>query len=148
MRLIGPTNLGSSLGSFPCTTLLGTKCHRSGRQGSWQRLGPSLTCVLTLNLNADTKYMRASNSTFKRSTMMETLATREYPSLIHTFFLTHTVGDVFLNPEDKALYDEMLRLQARRCRPGRYPIRAFLFDFSRATSRPGFSEIVAEENGK
>ncbi|GJV42273.1 hypothetical protein Tco_1420713 [Tanacetum coccineum] len=43
--------------------------------------------------------------------MMETSATREYPSLIHTFFLTHTVGGVFLNPEDKALYDEMLRLQ-------------------------------------
>ncbi|GJS78054.1 hypothetical protein Tco_0727935, partial [Tanacetum coccineum] len=38
-------------------------------------------------------------------------ATREYPSLIHTFFLTHTVGGVFLNPEDKALYDEMVRLQ-------------------------------------
>nr|GEZ73895.1 hypothetical protein [Tanacetum cinerariifolium] len=35
---------------------------------------------------------------------MESLDTREYPSLIHTFFLTHTVGGVFLNPEDKALY--------------------------------------------
>nr|GFB34568.1 hypothetical protein [Tanacetum cinerariifolium] len=35
---------------------------------------------------------------------METSATREYTSLIHTFFLTHTVGGVFLNPEDKALY--------------------------------------------
>ncbi|GJV22740.1 hypothetical protein Tco_1375435 [Tanacetum coccineum] len=42
---------------------------------------------------------------------MESSATREYPSLIHTFFLTHTVGDVFLNPADKALYDEMLMLQ-------------------------------------
>nr|GEZ96652.1 hypothetical protein [Tanacetum cinerariifolium] len=42
---------------------------------------------------------------------METSATREYPSLIHTFFLTHTVGGVFLNPEEKALYEEMLRLQ-------------------------------------
>ncbi|GKE88735.1 hypothetical protein Tco_1566210 [Tanacetum coccineum] len=42
---------------------------------------------------------------------METSATREYPSLIHTFFLTHTVGGVFLNPKDKALYDEILRLQ-------------------------------------
>ncbi|GJS17584.1 hypothetical protein Tco_0412056, partial [Tanacetum coccineum] len=42
---------------------------------------------------------------------MESSATREYPSLIHAFFLTHTVNDVFLNPEDKALYDEMLRLQ-------------------------------------
>ncbi|GJW68922.1 hypothetical protein Tco_0123346 [Tanacetum coccineum] len=37
-------------------------------------------------------------------------ATREYPSLIHTFFLTHTVNGVLLNPEDKARY-EMLRLQ-------------------------------------
>ncbi|GJT45424.1 hypothetical protein Tco_0954139 [Tanacetum coccineum] len=42
---------------------------------------------------------------------MESSATREYSSLIHTFFLRHTVGGVFLNPEDKALYDEMLRLQ-------------------------------------
>ncbi|GJV93024.1 hypothetical protein Tco_1540837 [Tanacetum coccineum] len=42
---------------------------------------------------------------------MESSATREYSSLIHTFFLTHTVNGVFLNPEDKALYDEMLRLQ-------------------------------------
>ncbi|GJT96327.1 hypothetical protein Tco_1091845 [Tanacetum coccineum] len=42
---------------------------------------------------------------------MESSATRECPSLIHTFFLTHTVNGVFLNPEDKALYDEMLRLQ-------------------------------------
>ncbi|GKB07792.1 hypothetical protein Tco_0836076 [Tanacetum coccineum] len=43
--------------------------------------------------------------------LIETSATRECPSLIYTFFLTHTVGGVFLNPEDKALYDEMLRLQ-------------------------------------
>nr|GEX62280.1 hypothetical protein [Tanacetum cinerariifolium] len=42
---------------------------------------------------------------------METSTTREYPSLIHTFFLTHIVGGIFLNPEDKALYDEVLRLQ-------------------------------------
>ncbi|GKE60381.1 RNA-directed DNA polymerase, eukaryota, partial [Tanacetum coccineum] len=42
---------------------------------------------------------------------MHSSTTREYPSLIHTFFLTHTIGGVFLNPEDKALYDEMLRLQ-------------------------------------
>ncbi|GKA20857.1 hypothetical protein Tco_0700846 [Tanacetum coccineum] len=45
-----------------------------------------------------------------KSKVMETSATREYPSLIHTFFLTHTVGGVFLNPEDKALY----RLQGSR----------------------------------
>ncbi|GJT07219.1 RNA-directed DNA polymerase, eukaryota [Tanacetum coccineum] len=46
-----------------------------------------------------------------RDMHMESSATREYPSLIHTFFLTHTVNGVFLNPEDKALYEEMLRLQ-------------------------------------
>ncbi|GJU01081.1 reverse transcriptase domain-containing protein [Tanacetum coccineum] len=46
-----------------------------------------------------------------RDMHMESSATREYPSLIHTFFLTHTVNGVFLNPKDKVLYDEMLRLQ-------------------------------------
>ncbi|GJY78226.1 hypothetical protein Tco_0484027 [Tanacetum coccineum] len=42
---------------------------------------------------------------------MESSSTREYPSLIHTFFVTHTVGGVFVRDEDRALYDEMLRLQ-------------------------------------
>ncbi|GJS08890.1 hypothetical protein Tco_0365686 [Tanacetum coccineum] len=46
-----------------------------------------------------------------RDMQMESSATREYASLIHTFFLTHTINGVFLNPEGKALYDEMLRLQ-------------------------------------
>ncbi|GJR82706.1 RNA-directed DNA polymerase, eukaryota, partial [Tanacetum coccineum] len=45
-----------------------------------------------------------------RDMHMEISATREYPLLIHTFFLTHTVNGVFLNHEDKVLYDEMLRL--------------------------------------
>ncbi|GJT32395.1 hypothetical protein Tco_0922814 [Tanacetum coccineum] len=45
-----------------------------------------------------------------RDQMMESSATREYPSLIQTFFQTHTVGRVFLRDEDRALYDEMLRL--------------------------------------
>ncbi|GKB43372.1 hypothetical protein Tco_0888314 [Tanacetum coccineum] len=42
---------------------------------------------------------------------MESSATREYSSLIQTFFMTHTVGGVFLRDEDRALYEEMLRLQ-------------------------------------
>ncbi|GKC18418.1 beta-xylosidase/alpha-L-arabinofuranosidase 2 [Tanacetum coccineum] len=46
-----------------------------------------------------------------RDQMMESSSTREYPSLIHTFFMTHTVGGVFVRDEDRALYDEMLRLQ-------------------------------------
>ncbi|GJX86413.1 zinc finger, PHD-type containing protein [Tanacetum coccineum] len=46
----------------------------------------------------------AQNKQNRAKSKMETSATREYMSLIHTFFLTHTVGGVFLNPEDKALY--------------------------------------------
>ncbi|GJU41679.1 hypothetical protein Tco_1194636, partial [Tanacetum coccineum] len=46
-----------------------------------------------------------------RDQMMESSSTREYPSLIHTFFVTHTVGGVFVRDEDRALYDEMLRQQ-------------------------------------
>ncbi|GJT44218.1 hypothetical protein Tco_0952933 [Tanacetum coccineum] len=42
---------------------------------------------------------------------MESSTTREYSSLIQTFFMTHTVGGVFLRDEDRALYEEMLRLQ-------------------------------------
>ncbi|GJS81829.1 hypothetical protein Tco_0748370 [Tanacetum coccineum] len=43
---------------------------------------------------------------------MESSATREYLSLIHTFFVTHTVNGIFTRDEDRAIYDEMLRLQA------------------------------------
>nr|GEW33195.1 hypothetical protein [Tanacetum cinerariifolium] len=39
-----------------------------------------------------------------RDQMMESSATREYPSLIHTFFMTHTVGGVFTRDEDRAIY--------------------------------------------
>ncbi|GJZ52527.1 retrotransposon protein, putative, ty3-gypsy subclass [Tanacetum coccineum] len=46
-----------------------------------------------------------------RDQMMESSATQEYPSLIQTFFQTHTVGGVFLRDEDRAIYKEMLRLQ-------------------------------------
>ncbi|GJT52265.1 hypothetical protein Tco_0978422 [Tanacetum coccineum] len=46
-----------------------------------------------------------------RDMHMESSVTKEYPSLIHTFFLTHTINGVFLNHEEKALYEEMLRLQ-------------------------------------
>ncbi|GJT25796.1 hypothetical protein Tco_0895733 [Tanacetum coccineum] len=39
-----------------------------------------------------------------RDQMMESFASREYPSLIQTFFQTQTVGGVFLSDEDRALY--------------------------------------------
>ncbi|GJS62522.1 retrotransposon protein, putative, ty3-gypsy subclass [Tanacetum coccineum] len=43
---------------------------------------------------------------------VESSATREYLSLIHTFFVTHTVNEVFTRDEGRAIYEEMLRLQA------------------------------------
>ncbi|GJY40937.1 hypothetical protein Tco_0428207 [Tanacetum coccineum] len=45
-----------------------------------------------------------------RDRQMESSATREYPSLIQTYFDTHTVSGVFLRDEERLLY-EMLRLQ-------------------------------------
>nr|GEW79564.1 hypothetical protein [Tanacetum cinerariifolium] len=42
---------------------------------------------------------------------MQSSVTQEYPSLIQTFFDTHTVGGVFLRDEDQRLYEEMVRLQ-------------------------------------
>nr|GEX14933.1 hypothetical protein [Tanacetum cinerariifolium] len=70
MRLIGLTTSGSSLGSCRCTTLLGTKYRQSERRGSWQRLGPGLTCVPTWNSIAGHKSMRPSNNICKSSTMV------------------------------------------------------------------------------
>ncbi|GJW98084.1 reverse transcriptase domain-containing protein [Tanacetum coccineum] len=54
----------------------------------------------------------ATGQKFNMRAMMESSSTREYPSLIHTFFMTHTVGGVFVWDEDRALYTEMLRLQS------------------------------------
>ncbi|GJX31106.1 hypothetical protein Tco_0240961 [Tanacetum coccineum] len=37
--------------------------------------------------------------------------TREYPSLIQTYFDTHTVDGIFLRDEERLLYEEMMRLK-------------------------------------
>ncbi|GJY13326.1 hypothetical protein Tco_0382635 [Tanacetum coccineum] len=47
-----------------------------------------------------------------RDMQMECSATREYPSLIQTYFNTHTVDGVFLWDKERLLYEEMLRLHA------------------------------------
>ncbi|GKD57636.1 hypothetical protein Tco_1291023, partial [Tanacetum coccineum] len=39
-------------------------------------------------------------------------ATQEYPSLIDTFFIAHTVNGVFTRDEDRLIYEEMRRLEA------------------------------------
>ncbi|GJT27519.1 hypothetical protein Tco_0907794 [Tanacetum coccineum] len=38
--------------------------------------------------------------------------TQEYPSLIDTFFVAHTVNGEFLQDEDRRMYEEMRRLEA------------------------------------
>nr|GEX56837.1 hypothetical protein [Tanacetum cinerariifolium] len=43
---------------------------------------------------------------------MQTSTTEEYPSLIDTFFVAHTVNGEFLRDEDRRIYDEMRRLEA------------------------------------
>nr|GEY73232.1 hypothetical protein [Tanacetum cinerariifolium] len=42
---------------------------------------------------------------------MQTSTTHEYPSLIDTFFMAHTVNGEFLWDEDRCLYEEMRRLE-------------------------------------
>nr|GFB61275.1 hypothetical protein [Tanacetum cinerariifolium] len=42
---------------------------------------------------------------------IESSATREYSSLIQTYFDTHTIDSVFLRDKERLLYEEMLRLQ-------------------------------------
>nr|GEY42354.1 F-box domain, leucine-rich repeat domain, L domain-like protein [Tanacetum cinerariifolium] len=47
-----------------------------------------------------------------RDEMMQTSTTQEYPSLIDTFFVAHTVNGEFLRDEDRRIYEEMRRLEA------------------------------------
>ncbi|GJR46800.1 hypothetical protein Tco_1314903, partial [Tanacetum coccineum] len=43
---------------------------------------------------------------------MRCSTTQEYPSLIDTFFMAHTVNGVFTRDEDRLIYEEMRRLEA------------------------------------
>nr|GEV81600.1 F-box domain, leucine-rich repeat domain, L domain-like protein [Tanacetum cinerariifolium] len=47
-----------------------------------------------------------------RDEMMQSSTTQEYPSLIDTFFVAHTVNGEFLQDEDRRIYEEMRRLEA------------------------------------
>nr|GFB00204.1 F-box domain, leucine-rich repeat domain, L domain-like protein [Tanacetum cinerariifolium] len=42
----------------------------------------------------------------------ETSTTQEYPSLIGTFFMAHTVNEEFLRNDDRRIYEEMRRSEA------------------------------------
>ncbi|GKC49568.1 F-box domain containing protein [Tanacetum coccineum] len=47
-----------------------------------------------------------------RDEMRQASDTQEYPSLIDTFWRTHTVDGVFPKDEDRRIYEEMKRLEA------------------------------------
>ncbi|GJW11441.1 F-box domain containing protein [Tanacetum coccineum] len=47
-----------------------------------------------------------------RDEMRQISGTQEYPSLIDTFFVAHTVNGEFLQDEDRRIYEEMRRLEA------------------------------------
>nr|GFB88188.1 F-box domain, leucine-rich repeat domain, L domain-like protein [Tanacetum cinerariifolium] len=47
-----------------------------------------------------------------RDEMMQTSTTQEYPSLIDTLFVAHTVNGEFLRDGDRRIYEEMRRLGA------------------------------------
>nr|GEZ24609.1 F-box domain, leucine-rich repeat domain, L domain-like protein [Tanacetum cinerariifolium] len=47
-----------------------------------------------------------------RDEMGQSSATQEYPSLIDTFFVAHTVNEVFTRDEDRFIYEEMGMLEA------------------------------------
>nr|GEU90263.1 hypothetical protein [Tanacetum cinerariifolium] len=46
-----------------------------------------------------------------RDEMRQTSTTQEYPSLIDTFFMAHTVNGEFLRDEDRRIYEKMRRLE-------------------------------------
>ncbi|GJY32979.1 hypothetical protein Tco_0417448 [Tanacetum coccineum] len=71
---------------------------------------------------------------------MEEPATREYPSLIHTFLLTHTVNGVFLNPEDKALYMLSYRVVGSNTE--------MVYPIPRMRNRPSFARQAAVHDSR
>nr|GEU95723.1 F-box domain, leucine-rich repeat domain, L domain-like protein [Tanacetum cinerariifolium] len=48
----------------------------------------------------------------KNANTRQTSSTQEYPSLVDTFFVAHTVNEEFLRDEDRRIYEEMRRLEA------------------------------------
>nr|GFC95978.1 hypothetical protein [Tanacetum cinerariifolium] len=47
-----------------------------------------------------------------RDEMRQSSTNQEYPSLIETFFVAHTINGEFLRDEDRRIYEEMKRLEA------------------------------------
>ncbi|GKE32550.1 hypothetical protein Tco_1451872, partial [Tanacetum coccineum] len=56
----------------------------------------------------------AQNWQNRAKSMRQSSANQEYPSLIDTFFMTHTINGEFLKDEDRRIYEEIRRLEAMR----------------------------------
>nr|GFA56448.1 F-box domain, leucine-rich repeat domain, L domain-like protein [Tanacetum cinerariifolium] len=54
----------------------------------------------------------AQNRQNRAKSTRQTSTTQEYPSLIDTFFVAHTVNEEFLRDEDRSIYEKMRRLEA------------------------------------
>nr|GEW88273.1 F-box domain, leucine-rich repeat domain, L domain-like protein [Tanacetum cinerariifolium] len=54
----------------------------------------------------------AQNRQNRAKSTRQSSTTQEYPSLIDTFFVAHTVNGEFIRDEDRHVYDEMMRLEA------------------------------------
>nr|GEU85783.1 hypothetical protein [Tanacetum cinerariifolium] len=120
-----PTISRRSLGSCPCTTLLGTKCHRSRRRGS------CLTYVLTWNPTAGHKSMRASSSTCKRSTMVRRLLSNKDIGFLKRTHISETDCDkqlaFWIDPKNLARAAQNKQNRAKSkvvCRQGSRSIAA------------------------
>ncbi|GJW44304.1 hypothetical protein Tco_0073103 [Tanacetum coccineum] len=55
---------------------------------------------------------RAAQNRLNRQKSMQASDTHEYPSLIDTYWRTHTIDGVFPNDGDRRIYEEMRRLEA------------------------------------
>nr|GEZ34682.1 F-box domain, leucine-rich repeat domain, L domain-like protein [Tanacetum cinerariifolium] len=90
------------------------KSRRSGRPRSLQILGNIARAAQNRQNRAKSTVIsrHGSRSLARlRDEMRQTSTTQEYPSLIDTFFVAHTVNGEFLRDEDRRIY-EMRRLEA------------------------------------
>nr|GFA12103.1 hypothetical protein [Tanacetum cinerariifolium] len=82
---------------------------------SWLKVPKERKAMLTADIRAKNTVISRQGSrslALLRDEMRQSSTTREYPSLIDTFFVAHTVNGEFLLDEDRRIYEEMRRLEA------------------------------------
>ncbi|GJR20513.1 putative reverse transcriptase domain, ribonuclease H-like domain, aspartic peptidase domain protein [Tanacetum coccineum] len=96
----------------------GSTCKRGGHvlRTLRRKSGKSISSLMILGTfaRAAAKFGKAGKEHGDISTGIprQSSGTQEYPSLIDTFFVAHTVNGEFLRDEDRRIYDEMRRLEA------------------------------------